>query len=158
VRAPKQKEALAERILAESDAHRLLALEQEPRNHVFLRLLYLAGLRISEACAPRWRDLQPRQDGGQVTVFGKGGKTRVVLLPAASWGELVALRAEAGPDAPVFRSRSGGGANTPKAGHEIVKRAVARAGLSGDGVDAGIECLGNLAVTPGLAGFRGIGL
>ena len=129
VRTPKQKEVLAERILAEGDVHRLLALEQDPRNHAFLRLLYLAGLRISEACALRWRDLQPRQDGGQVTVFGKGGKTRVVLLPAASWGELLALRGEAGPDAPVFVSRSGGGAITAKAGHEIVKRAVTRAGL-----------------------------
>ena len=95
-------------------------------------MLYLAGLRISEACALHWRDLQPRQDGGQVTVFGNGGKTRVVLLPAAAWGELAALRGDAGPDAPVFRSRSGGGAITPKAGHEIVKHACARAGLSAE--------------------------
>ena len=42
VRAPKQKEVLAERILAESDVHRLLTLEQDP-DHVFLRLLVWTG-------------------------------------------------------------------------------------------------------------------
>ena len=28
------------------------------------------------------------RDGGQITVFGKGGKTRVVLLPASVWRSL----------------------------------------------------------------------
>ena len=129
VRAPKLKETLAERIIPEGDVHRLLALETHPRNHAFMRLLYLAGLRISEACALHWRDLQPRQAGGQVTAFGKGGKTRVVLLGADAWRELLALRGDAGVDDAVFRSRSGGAAITPKAGHEIVKAAAARAGL-----------------------------
>ena len=45
-----------------------------------VRLLYLGGLRISEACGLRGRDLASRDDTGQVTVFGKGGKTRAVLL------------------------------------------------------------------------------
>jgi hypothetical protein len=31
-------------------------------------------------------------DGGQVTVFGKGSKTRVVLLPNTIWRELLRLR------------------------------------------------------------------
>jgi integrase/recombinase XerD len=63
-----------------------------------------------------WRDLQEREEGelatghtGQVTAFGKGSKTRVILLSAGVWRELVALRGDAGPDEPVFRSRKKGG-------------------------------------------------
>jgi integrase/recombinase XerD len=110
VRLPPVKAALAERIVEPEAVQRLLALEADARNHALLRLLYLGGLRVSEACALRWRDLAPRDgdDAGQVTVFGKGGKTRVVLLPAGVWRELSALRGSAGQDDPVFRSAKGG--------------------------------------------------
>src|SRR5690349_2964819 len=80
VKLPPVKATLGERILDESAVHRMLALEQDPRNHCLLRLLYLGGLRISEICGLTWRDMVARGDAGQVTVFGKGGKTRVVLL------------------------------------------------------------------------------
>jgi integrase/recombinase XerD len=82
VRLPRLRGALAERILSEADVHRLLALEPDGRNRALLRLAYAGGLRVSELVALRWRDLQPRDGGeGQVTVYGKGGKTRAVLLP-----------------------------------------------------------------------------
>jgi site-specific recombinase XerD len=77
---PKVKNVLAERILEETEVARLIALEPNRRNHALLRLLYLAGLRLSEAAALSWHDLRKRGVGGQVTVFGKGGKTRAVLL------------------------------------------------------------------------------
>ena len=128
VRLPPVKTTLAERILSEADVHRLLALELDPRNAALLRLLYAAGLRISEACALAWRDLQPRDDGGQVSVFGKGGKTRVVLLSAATWATLAPLRGDAAPEAPVFRSHKGGHLD-PSQVHRIVKAAALRAGL-----------------------------
>jgi integrase/recombinase XerD len=69
------KNTLAERILAETDVHRMLALEPNERNRILLNLLYAAGLRISEVCELAWRDVQPREQGGQITVFGKGGKS-----------------------------------------------------------------------------------
>jgi len=50
--------------------HRLLDREPDPRNAAMLGLLYAAGLRISELCGLAWRDLQPRGDAGQLTVFG----------------------------------------------------------------------------------------
>jgi integrase/recombinase XerD len=96
VKLPPRKDTLAARILAEPDVHRLLALEPNRRNQVLLRLLYYAGLRVSEIAGLSWRDLQPRTDGGQVTVFGKGSKTRVVLLPNTIWRELLRFRQGAG--------------------------------------------------------------
>src|SRR5260370_1423894 len=81
LRLPKLKSALAARILEEEAVQRLLALEPSPRNRALLRLTYGAGLRVSEVCALRWQDLQPRDAGaGQVSEYGKGGKTRTVLL------------------------------------------------------------------------------
>ena len=46
---PKVKNVLAERILEEAEVARLIVLEPSRRNHALLRLLYLAGLRLSEA-------------------------------------------------------------------------------------------------------------
>ena len=72
----------------------------------------LGSLCISETCGLRVRDLQLNGDAGQVTVFGKGGKTRVMLLKATMWTDLSWLRGPA-PDAAVFRLREGGGALDP---------------------------------------------
>jgi len=120
---------LAERILSETQVHRILALEPSKRNQALLRLLYAGGLRVSELAALRWRDLQPRDDAGQVTIFGKGGKTRVVLLPVSVWRELEDL-GRGSAEAPVFRSRRGGHLD-PSAVERIVQKATTRAGIVG---------------------------
>lgn len=130
LRLPRQKNRLAERILSESDVHRLLALEPHRRNRVLLRLLYAGGLRVAELCALTWRDAQARTDAGQVSVSGKGEKTRVVLLSAATWQELTGLRdgADADADAPIFRSRKGGHLD-PSQVLRIVRAAARRVGI-----------------------------
>jgi integrase/recombinase XerD len=130
LRLPASKQTLAERILPEPDVQRLLALEPQPRNRVLLRLLYAAGVRVSELCALRWRDVLPREGGaGQITVYGKGAKTRAVLLSAATWRELAPLHGDAPPEAPVFRSRKGGALTAPQV-WRIVRAAAARAGIA----------------------------
>ncbi len=131
VKVPPIKNTLAERIMAEGDALLMIRQEPELRNRVLLTVLYGGGLRISEVCGLRWRDLSTRDEAGQATVYGKGGKTRMVLLSAATWKVLQALREAAPADAPVFLSRKGG-ALDPSAVHRIVKAAAARAGLSAD--------------------------
>lgn len=136
IRLPAIKDTLAERIMTEEQVQRLLWAADAPqrrgpffkRNAALLRLLYSAGVRISEACSLRWRDLAERTDAGQITVFGKGGKTRMILLPVSMWKRLVELRGEADADDPVFRSRKGG-ALTRCQVHDIVKRAARRAGM-----------------------------
>jgi site-specific recombinase XerD len=129
VKSPSVKNTLAERIMPEADMLRLIGLETKPRNRAILTLLYGGGLRISELCGLCWRDLAERQDGaGQATIYGKGGKTRAVLLSANTWRALMSLRGAAGPDEPVFRSREGG-ALDPTQVRRIVKAAARRAGL-----------------------------
>ena len=129
--APPIKNVLAERILDEVDVRRLIDGEPDPRNRALLALFYGAGLRRAELCGLAWRDVTARgTDRGQATVFGKGGKTRAVLLYGRAWSSLQAIRGDAGPDAPVFRSRKGGHLD-PSMVHRIVKAAAARAGLSG---------------------------
>ncbi len=71
LKLPPKKDRLAERILSETQVHRLLALEPSQRNQALLRLLYAGGLSVSELATLRWRDLQPHDDAGQVTTFGK---------------------------------------------------------------------------------------
>ena len=81
------------RILPEADLHRILSLEANPRNRAILTLLYASGIRVSELCGLSWRDLQPNGDGGQITVFGKGGRTRSIQVPASVWKLVTGLDA-----------------------------------------------------------------
>src|ERR671926_304791 len=128
VKAPPVKNTLAERILAEPDVHRMIVLEPKLRNRIILLLLYAGGLRISELCGIRWRDLSARDDAGQITIFGKGGKTRAILLSPSTWRQIETLRREADPDAPLFVSREGGHLDASQV-HRIVKAAATRAEL-----------------------------
>jgi len=129
LRLPAVRSRLAERIPSEEDVLALLAHETDRRNHALIRLLYAAGLRISEACALCWRDLKHRGASGQVTVWGKGGRERAVLLTGGTWRELLSFRPPtAGPDDPVFPSSRGGPLSSTQA-WRIVKAAAVRANL-----------------------------
>ncbi len=126
------KNTLGERILSEEQVQRMLALETNARNHALLRLLYAAGLRCSELCGLRWRDVQPKGYEAVLQVYGKGGKTRYVLISRGTFDELRRLAGqEPHPDAPVFVSKRGGALDASQV-HRIVKAAAKRAGLPGD--------------------------
>lgn len=131
LRLPVVRNRLAERILPEASLHHILSLEENPRNRAILTLLYASGIRVSELCGLCWRDLQPNRDGGQITVFGKGGVTRAIQMPASVWKLVNGLRDASGPDNPVFRSRKGknGGVLRPLAVFRIVRQAATRAGI-----------------------------
>jgi integrase/recombinase XerD len=135
-RSPKGRERLSEKILSEAEVKRMIRLEENPRNRAMLRLLYSAGLRVSELCALSWRDLKPRSGGGQIAVFGKGGKTRTVLLSSGVWEEICQLRGEAAANDPVFRSREknakGSYHLSRKQVYRIVREAASRAGIEGN--------------------------
>ena len=127
--APAQKNNLAERFLSEEDIFKLIHAEEKTRNKLLLRLLYVSAARISEALALTWKDLTPRESGGQVALYGKGSKTRFVLLPDPLWSDLQAERQ--GDDAPVFTSpKSHGNPINRKTGWYIVKQAVKKSGIN----------------------------
>lgn len=122
---------LAERILDEAEVCRMIALENHPRDKAILMVLYGGGFRVSEVSALKWRHLQARESAGQITVFGKGGKTNTVLVPESVWKAVMKLRGEASEDAPVFRSRKGGHLDESQI-WRIVRKASERAGIDKD--------------------------
>lgn len=134
MRSPKARDCLNERILTELEVSAMIAIETKPRNRAILLLLYSGGLRVSELCAIKWKNLSARGESGQVTVLGKGQKTRTVLLPAAVWDEVRKLRGNADNNAPVFCSREGDdlGQHLDRTQvYRIVSAAAIRAGIQG---------------------------
>jgi integrase/recombinase XerC len=77
------------------------------RDRALFELLYSSGLRVSELCGVRWRDLDV--EGGLLRVTGKGSKTRIVPVGAKALEALAVLRVQdAGEDAdPLVRGRGG---------------------------------------------------
>jgi len=130
LRVPPMRDDLAERLIDEPLLLRMIELESNPRNAAMIALMYGGGLRVSELVGLRWRDLQARSGGqGQATVFGKGAKTRTVLLSASVFARIIGLRHGADEDCPVFKSRKQGHLDP---GHvlRITKRAARRAGIT----------------------------
>jgi integrase/recombinase XerD len=123
------RDSLAQRILEESAVAKLIEAAAEGRDRVLLKLLYVSGVRVSEVCGLKWCDALARPQGGQITVFGKGGKTRTVLLKPKVWQQLLAIKGEANAVDPVFRSRKGGGALDVSQVRRIVYAAARQAGL-----------------------------
>jgi integrase/recombinase XerD len=125
VTLPHVRTRLAERILSREQVDDMIGKETDAYNHALLRLLYSTGIRVSEACDLKWRDVVARDNGkAQITVFGKGGKERAVLLSADTYRELQALRVEDSEQ--VFPNLY------PRKAERIIERAAKRAGIDGN--------------------------
>lgn len=79
------------------DADEMTALVEVPgndpegvRDRALFELLYSSGLRVSELCGVRWRDLDASE--GLLRVTGKGSKTRIVPVGTKALAALAALR------------------------------------------------------------------
>jgi integrase/recombinase XerD len=126
---PRTDNPVSARIISQEDVRRLIALEPDERNRVLLSVLYASGLRVSEVCGLRWRDLQARGEAGQILVRSKGGHVRAVVLPPGVRNQLLGVAAAAAPDVPVFPSRSGRPLERSRVSR-IVKEAGQRAGIA----------------------------
>ncbi len=122
--------AASQHILSERDTLNLLAAAGSARNRVALDLCYYACLRVSEVCGLQVCDMAALPDGGCVlAIYGKGGRTHHVALPAGSTRRLRALVANRDPDSPAVRTASGW-AMTPHGVGQVIKSAARRAGLA----------------------------
>ena len=123
------RDGLSQRILDESQIAKLIDAAPAGRDRVLLKLLYVSGVRVSEVRSLKWCDALPRNEGGQITVFGKGGKTRSILLKSRMWQELLSIKGDAKAADPIFASRKGGGELDASQVRRIVYAAARRAGL-----------------------------
>ena len=103
VKPPNPKQGLSQRILDSHQVSQLISATAPGRDRLLFSLIYACGLRVSEICALTWNDLTSRDDGGQALIYGKGQKSRIVLIPDGLWQGLNQLPRSHKTDA-VFHS------------------------------------------------------
>lgn len=126
LKPPPAKDCLSQKILSEETVHRMIANEPSQRNCLILKLFYYGGLRVSELISLTWGDL----NDGCLTVYGKGGKTRVIRLPDFLVSELLAFKNYSSNDSPMFQSRKGHKALRRETVTQLVKDAAVRIGAN----------------------------
>jgi integrase/recombinase XerC len=129
LRAPKSARKLPQ-VLDPDETAQLVEVNTDTplgrRDRAMLELFYSSGLRLSELCALRWRELDLAE--GLVHVTGKGNKQRVVPVGSHARAALSAWRADApsaAATAPVFPGR-GNAPISPRA-VQLRLRAAAKA-------------------------------
>jgi site-specific recombinase XerD len=132
LKLPKRLDERVRKIIDESKIHEMIFNDENSRDRLILRLLHSAGLRVSELCAPQWRDLQKRAESGQIIVRGKGNKQRIILLSQGTWEELCDFRSAAQDLSPIFLSQRGKGHLSRFRVLTIIKNAAAHVGLPGN--------------------------
>lgn len=111
IRAPKAQRKLPQ-VLDADEAVQLVELPTNAplglRDRALLELFYSSGLRLSEVCALRWRDLDTAT--ALVQVQGKGRRERLVPVGSHALNALAQWRADSGgaDEAPIFPGRNGG--------------------------------------------------
>jgi integrase/recombinase XerD len=126
LKLPKSKDDLANRILDESNIIKIIYTETNLRNHLFLKTSYLLGARVSEIVNLTWDDLNLNGDNVVVTLFGKGSKTRNVLISNELYLELQQIKQDKSKY--VFTSRKGG-CLTREQAFRIVQKSALKAGI-----------------------------
>ena len=121
LKLPSCRETIAERILTEEEVHTIINSVKNMRNRLIIKTLYYTGIRVSELVSLKWKHLQHRDLGGQISILGKGGKSNVLLIPQELWIELMGLKRSISDDDPVFKSRKGGHLN-PSHVERILKK------------------------------------
>ena len=112
--------------LTPEEARQIVAATASQRDHLFLRLLWEYGVRVSEAISLRLGDVS-RQG---IRVLGKGSIQRVAYLQDCLIGGILFYAHENGPGRNDFRFPSGkGGHITKQRADQIIKHAAEEANL-----------------------------
>lgn len=117
------------RILTEEQTLKLIDAPKRERDKLLLRLIYAAGLRVSEVCNLVWGDLL--LNGVLHIRQGKGQKERFVTISDSMVERLNGVRGDAAQDDPMFRSQKGGHLDDGQV-QRIVKAAAEIAKITGD--------------------------
>ena len=129
LKIPKAKETIAERILDAEDVQSLIKYGvRKERDRLMLLLMYGCGLRVSEVVGLTWNDFKKHGDGGKVTVFGKGSKTRVIIIPDWLWVRVKEFEKYHRVNQYIFISRNHNKMNRSVV-HTMIKRACKRANV-----------------------------
>ncbi|BAZ39448.1 integrase family protein [Calothrix sp. NIES-4101] len=127
LRLPKTEYTIAPRILPQREILKLINAAQSPRDTAILKLLYATGMRVSELCGLNWEDFIERDDGQiQVSILGKGGKRRIVLVPDSAW---VAVESLGRGEGAVFLSSKAKRCDRTTI-HRIIKAAAVKSGIN----------------------------
>lgn len=121
------------RVLPREDIDKLIATAEEQRDKLILKTLFFSGARVSELVGLRWQDVQPNKaNGGQVALFGKGGKNRTVGITPALYDELMAYRKQVNGKAAgrVFISQKDKDGMSRQQIFRIVKKTAKLAGVN----------------------------
>lgn len=132
------------RVLSRKDVDKLIAAVTTPdkrkkdeslarRDALILKTLFFSGARVSELVSLRWQDVQPnKKTGGQVALFGKGGKNRTVGITPTLYAELMEYRQEVDGKAKerVFISQKDKDGISRYQVFRIVKAAAKKAGVN----------------------------
>lgn len=129
IKTPKAKNTLTERILDIESVRSLIKYGvKNERDRLILSLMYGCGLRVSEVIGLTWNDLKKHGNGGKATVFGKGSKTRIILIPDKLWHQLKEFEKYHRVNQWVFVSRNHNKMERSVV-HRMIKRACKRANI-----------------------------
>ncbi len=95
---------LADRLLTVDEVQAMIDHEPDTTKRLFIRFLYFTAVRASEFANLTWGNFKPREQGAQMRVFGKGGKTRHVLIPQDVWLDMEPLAIDRTVEDTVFRT------------------------------------------------------
>jgi integrase/recombinase XerD len=125
---PSVQNQRAERILTEGEVYALINASAPGLHRVAILFLYYTAARAVEACGASWKHLQRQGDvQAQVTLHGKGSKTRHVPFPLAVLDEILSLKGDATDEDPVLVHQ--GERLKKRELHRIVSGAAERAGV-----------------------------
>jgi len=128
----KKAQQASKKSLCKGDVEKMLALEPNKKNQLFIRLVAYLGLTVFEVTDLTMDSF--RQDGGHCFIIvGEDPKTRKVTIPEHWRDEALRFKytyRETFPSiTPLFRTKNTMKSLSPAAGWDIVRKAAQRAGV-----------------------------
>lgn len=115
-------------VLAKTEVKSMIDKTVNPKHKTIIQLLYGTGMRVSEICALKMRDIDFERNSIHIKC-AKGAKDRMGMLPQTCREILLKQQTLKTPNTHVFTGRSGGKINQGTI-QKITKQATARAGIS----------------------------